>query len=496
MLHQVLLDQSADFSSWRDLARDLLAAQCAPEDVMWTSDREPGLPGLDRLFPTLDDHPTGEVARVPREFVAAAEVAFLHNDESRFALLYRLLWRLTHGEPRLLEVAVDADVARLHAMTSAVRRDMHKMKAFVRFRETPLAIDAQSGALAKPWFVAWFEPEHHILKAVAPFFMRRFTAMRFSIVTPEASVHWDTENLSFGPGGHKEDLPEKDAGEDLWRTYYASIFNPARLKLAAMQNEMPKKYWKNLPEAPLIALLSSNASQRSQAMIAAGPSETRRQRAAAPAAPAADRRDLAPGEPLEHVRQEARDCRACDLWRDATQLVFGEGPAHASVMLVGEQPGDQEDLAGHPFVGPAGQLLDRALLAAGVQRSQLYVTNAVKHFKFVVRGKRRLHQSPKVIEVQACSDWLSKEIELVQPSLIVALGATAAHALFKRATPIKANRGRLIPFGRASVLVTVHPSYLLRLPDVATREHEEQLFVHDLALIAAHLGQTAGQHAG
>jgi DNA polymerase len=491
MLHQVALEQDADFNTWRELARGLLAAQCAPEDVMWTSAAQPGLLGGDGAG-SLPAKGAAPVARVPREFVAAAELALLHADDTRFAFLYRMLWRLTHGEPQLLDVAVDADVARLNAMTRAVRRDMHKMKAFVRFRETPLAIDVQSDGIREPWLVAWFEPEHHILKAVAPFFMRRFTAMRFSIITPEASVHWDTEKLAFGPGGDKQDLPKQDAGEDLWRTYYANIFNPARLKLAAMQNEMPKKYWKNLPEAPLIAELGSNASKRSEAMITRAPSEDFKRRPVKKVAPVSDSTPLAGARPLEQLRRAAKDCRSCDLWRDATQMVFGEGPAHARVMLVGEQPGDQEDLAGHPFVGPAGQLLDRALRQAGVERGQLYVTNAVKHFKFVVRGKRRLHQSPKMIEVEACSNWLSEEIAVLQPSLIVALGATAAQALFKRATPVKANRGRLIPFGRASVLVTVHPSYLLRLPDAATRLHEEHLFVDDLALIAAHLGQQPG----
>jgi probable DNA metabolism protein len=497
MRFHVQLEAGADFERWRDLARGLLNARCEPDQVSWNSTEQPELLGGSNAGSLPDVQPNAAVARatsatrVPRQFVEAAQLAYLHAHPERFAFVYRVLWRLTHGESQLLELAVDGDVVRLHAMTRAVQRDMHKMKAFVRFKETPLSIDAQSGQRAEPWFVAWFEPEHHILGAVAPFFMRRFSAMRFSIMTPEASVHWDTKALAFGPGGAKADLPEHDAGEDLWRTYYASIFNPARLKLAAMQNEMPKKYWKNLPEAALIAELSSNANQRSNAMIDAAPSNAvRRPPKAGTSEPA--HLEVRADAPLAELKHQATTCRLCDLWRDATKTVFGEGPAHARIMLVGEQPGDQEDLTGHPFVGPAGQLLDRALQQAGVERAQLYVTNAVKHFKFVVRGKRRLHQSPKVIEVQACSNWLMQEIELVQPSLIVALGATAAHALLNRATPIKANRGTLIPFGRASVLVTLHPSYLLRLPDAATREHEESLFVGDLRLIAAHIGQQPG----
>ena len=501
---QAEIDRGADFSRWRELARGLLTAECAPDQVTWVSAAQPDLLSGPKPVSNLSaGHGAAAhaAARVPREFIELAELAYLHQDAGRFAFLYRMLWRLTHGEAQLLEVEVDKDVVHLQAMTRSVRRDMHKMKAFVRFKETPIAIDAQSGAKAEPWFVAWFEPEHHILAAVAPFFMRRFTAMRFSIITPEASVHWDTRDLVFGAGGDKADVPEQDAGEDLWRTYYANIFNPARLKLAAMQNEMPKKYWKNLPEAPLIAELSSSATRRSEAMISAAPSAPARRHgkslaersAKAGAEDEAIVESIETIDSIEKLRSAAKGCRSCDLWRDATQTVFGEGPAHARIMLVGEQPGDQEDLAGHPFVGPAGQLLDRALQQAGVDRSQVYVTNAVKHFKFVVRGKRRLHQSPKVIEVQACSNWLMQEVELIQPSLIVALGATAAQALFKRATPIKANRGRLIPFGRASILVTVHPSYLLRLPDAQTRQYEEGLFVNDLKMIAAHVGQKIGE---
>jgi DNA polymerase len=185
---------------------------------------------------------------------------------------------------------------------------------------------------------------------------------------------------------------------------------------------------------------------------------------------------------LKDAQEAAKDCKACPLWANATQTVFGEGPARARIMLVGEQPGDQEDRIGHPFVGPAGKLLDRALEDAGIDRDQAYVTNAVKHFKYEPRGKRRLHKKPADAEIAACHQWLERELELIAPALIVAMGATAARALLGRPTPIEANRGRLMPFtGDMQVLITVHPSYLLRVPDEA-RADAYARFVEDLRL--------------
>jgi uracil-DNA glycosylase family protein len=188
---------------------------------------------------------------------------------------------------------------------------------------------------------------------------------------------------------------------------------------------------------------------------------------------------------LKTLREEAADCRACPLWKDATQTVFGEGPQAAQVMLVGEQPGDKEDLAGKPFVGPAGQMLDRALEQAGIDRRQVYVTNAVKHFKFVPRGKIRLHQKPNTSEIRACRPWYERELASIKPMLVVAMGATAAQGVFGKITPINKNRGRLIDLDDGiKALVTVHPSYLLRLPDADAKAREYQRFVDDLKMAA------------
>jgi uracil-DNA glycosylase family protein len=188
------------------------------------------------------------------------------------------------------------------------------------------------------------------------------------------------------------------------------------------------------------------------------------------------------------LREEAQHCRACPLWRNATQAVFGEGRVTARIVLIGEQPGDREDIAGKPFVGPAGKLLDRALEQAGVQRDATYVTNAVKHFKFEPRGKRRIHKKPNEQEIAACQhEWLDRELRLIEPALVVAMGATAARAVFGRATAIGKNRGHVIKGAKLAteiatdVIVTVHPSYLLRVPD-ADRDSAFEQFVSDLKL--------------
>src|SRR3954463_1155784 len=188
---------------------------------------------------------------------------------------------------------------------------------------------------------------------------------------------------------------------------------------------------------------------------------------------------------LASVRIAAKDCQACDLWKLGTQTVFGEGPSRARLMLVGEQPGDQEDLSGHPFVGPAGKLLDRALAEAGIDRADVYVTNVVKHFKGEPRGKRRIHKKPRAGEIAACRPWLDTEIALVRPQAIVCLGATAAQALLGRAFKVTEQRGQFIESPLAPlVLATVHPSSLLRAPDAETRRREIERFVDDLRLVA------------
>jgi DNA polymerase len=460
------------FTSWRQEARRLLRQGRPPHAIWWQPDRsEPRATD----GPSLSGEP-GKVT-VPRAFYAQARLASCHQNEDRWALLYRVLWRLAYGERHLLDLVGDPDVVRLRAFAKSVSRDLHKMKAFVRFRVT-----------ADQRYVAWFEPEHHIVEATAGFFQRRFTAMRWSILTPDRCAHWEgAGEVWFSDGASRAAAPDSDVFEEAWRCYYRSIFNPARLKLAAMRAEMPKKYWKNLPEAREIPVLVRQAEARVGTMLAAPRSHSELRCGPRPASPdtlLAREHAVQPEGSLAALRLAALRCRRCPLWEPATQTVFGEGPDDARLMLVGEQPGDQEDLAGRPFVGPAGQMLDRALAEAGIDRSRVYLTNAVKHFRFKPSGKRRLHDRPREGEIDACAPWLDAEIERVQPVLIVCLGATAARARLALRGTLNAHRGRLIERDGRQHLVTVHPSYLLRLPDRDAASAAYQRFVADLRLAA------------
>jgi len=465
----VRLASEIDFAGWRAAARRLRSEHQAPDEVLWTVDGEGDLFGDEAQAPA----PTPPSFTAPRAFVDLAREIALHRSGERFALLYRLLWRLER-EANLMDLASDPDVARARHMAQAVSRAAHKMKAFVRLR---LVEDA-----AEETYVAWFEPAHRVTEHVAPFFARRFANMNWSILTPDVCAHWDKAQLRFTPGADPADAPSEDALEEYWRTYYAATFNPARLKAQAMQREMPKRYWRNLPEAQLIPELIQAAEGRTDAMVRQAPSEPNRRvvRQAQRLARDASFEQGAPSS-LEEVAAGVDFCRRCELWRDATQGVTGEGPAAARLMLVGEQPGDQEDLAGRPFVGPAGQMLDRALAEAQVPRDQAYVTNAVKHFRHELRGKRRIHQTPSASHVSACRWWLDAERRIVRPRVIVSLGATAALGVFGKAMPIAKSRGQAFQLtDQAQGVVTYHPSFLLRVPDQDARDQAYAAFVEDL----------------
>ncbi|MGI3901669.1 MAG: UdgX family uracil-DNA binding protein [Janthinobacterium lividum] len=476
-MREVVLRAPDDYEGWRDAARSLTEASVPPEAVVWRVAAD--APDLFVSPPeTVSDIPK-RALRVARRFVDLAELVACHKDPERFAFLYRVLCRL-QDEPRLLDITTDDDVFRIEMMAKSVRRDRHKMTAFVRFKEVKV-----EGAA--PAYLAWFEPEHHIVALTAPFFVERFKAMLWTIVTPEARASWDGTALHFGPGGSRDEVPAEDATEDHWRTYYVNIFNPARLKVGAMKREMPVKYWKNLPEAELIAPLIRSAGN-SEARMVATPQTQVPKRAAAIVArtdEARATRDAPPpamgGNGLDALRREALVCTRCDLHKFATQTVFGEGLSTADLVFVGEQPGDKEDLAGKPFIGPAGTLFDRALGEAGIDRSRAYVTNAVKHFKFEPRGKRRIHKKPGIGEINACHHWLEEELKLLRPKLTIALGASAIRSLTGQSASVLSVRGTVLTSALAGpVFVTVHPSFLLRLPDEESQRAEYARFVDDL----------------
>lgn len=442
MIYAPRLPRLGTFEAWRDAARALASNGVAPDDVDWgMEDADAGLFGSGAPLP-----PPREI-NVPKGFVTLAKQVCAHRDAGVHDLLYRVLLRCV-GTRGLLGNRADAEVQQLEAWAKNIRRDMHKMKAFVRFREvTPQGANRRQ-------FISWFEPDHRIEELIASFFTRRFGDMDWVIVTPEVTTRFAGGDLSHeAVVSSKLDL--SDEAEELWKTYYANIFNPARLKIKAMQSEMPKKYWKNLPEAELIPDLIAGAEARMREM-----------QENAPTLPPIRAERILERIPERESLGDLHACARCPIGAQATQAVRGVGPLDAPLIIVGEQPGDREDLEGVPFVGPAGQLFDQLALEAGLNRTEAYVTNAVKHFKFTPRGKRRIHQNPHKTEVKACRVWLEQEIAQVQPAFILALGATAAQTLTGDGSALMARRGR-VEQGREGlpVLITLHPSAVLRADD-------------------------------
>ncbi|PHP65304.1 uracil-DNA glycosylase [Zhengella mangrovi] len=476
-MHHVRLPRIGTIAAWRSHARTLLGNGAAPEEVLWSV----GEASAD-LF--ADDAPAlpapGATIRVPRSAVEAIETALCHRDGERFSHGYAALVGLHRRRLRWGDRS-DSTIGRLLKLEKAVRRDIHKMHAFVRFREVgPVSPGRRA-------FAAWFEPDHHVVETAAPFFARRFGDMDWVIATPDLTAKFEGGNLSFEETRDRTP-PPPDASEELWRTYFSSIFNPARLMVSAMTSEMPKKYWKNLPEADLIPGLIRAAPERArrmqEAMPSAPPSHVERMRFVRPAAESPDG-DLS----LQGMKPALDACRRCPLGQCATQAVAGEGPQDARLMIVGEQPGDTEDLAGRPFVGPAGKVLDQAMTDAGLDRDAVYLTNAVKHFKFEPRGKRRLHRRPDTGEVTACRWWLDFEVATVAPKLLVAMGSTAALALTGQGGSIEKRRGTIEHANSGQpVLLTWHPAYLLRIREPSVAAEARQRFVDDLARAKAIVG--------
>ncbi|GGY42297.1 UdgX family uracil-DNA binding protein [Parvularcula lutaonensis] len=462
----VSLSSDDDLQAWKREARALLKEGVHPDSVVWRVGGEGDL-FASELGGTYA--PPAEKVSIPRKAAKLVETALHHSGSGRLGLLYRFLWR-AQRDRSLPDNMADPDTLAVHRLEKAVRRDAHKMHAFVRFRK----VGEDDG---RERYAAWFEPDHHIVEREAPFFVRRFANMDWAIVTPrKTAIYWGGE-VFFAEGGRREDVPAEDAFEDAWRAYYASIFNPARIMTDAMRAEMPKKYWKNLPEAALIPELLEQAPARVAVMNA---------RAAADDTARHTSRMLRvePGHnSLESVHDAIRRFHAEELGDAVTKPVPGEGPPDANLFFIGEQPGDQEDITGRPFVGPAGQLFDRFLQAAGIDRSSAYVTNAVKRFNFIERGKRRIHQTPKAGEIDIWAPFLMQEHRLVQPKVTVTLGATALRGFFGRPVKLSEVRGETIPLPEelGGVCVpTFHPSYLLRIQDEGQRAIEERKFVADL----------------
>jgi probable DNA metabolism protein len=475
------------FAEWREAARELLAFEIAPHTVTWIAHEDggdlfssapsepvatPGAIDLTQANPTL---------HLPRKLMDMLQSAACCRVADRWPFLYRVVWRWQHGEQVVLSAA-DEDGSRLRAMVKAVHREEHDMHACIRFRERPEAEGA-------PRFVAWCEPAHDVLPQVAQHFISRMGRISWMIATPGASVLWDGETLhNTGPlMNSAADLD--DAAEAQWLTYYRSIFSPARPNPQPMQSPAPSRSWKKLPEGSVAPEMVTNAAARARSI---GHAEAAGQRRG-PTIPIA----AAKTQPQREAPSTLDECRRCDLWQHATQAVGGEGPKRARIMLVGEQPGDQEDLAGKPFVGPAGQLLDRIFDEAGIDRRKVYLTNAVKHFKWEPRGKRRLHKTPAQREIEACSYWLDQELAREQPEVIVALGSTALKAVLGTGqVTLKDTLGKPIRHGGRWVVTVYHPSYVLRVPDPDAKAQAMAVMVDGLKLAKRLLAGDGAPAAG
>ncbi|WP_330629453.1 UdgX family uracil-DNA binding protein (plasmid) [Thioclava litoralis] len=469
-MEEVILPHIGTVAAWREKARGLAARGVPAEAVLWrVGDAAPDLFGPELFGGMAAPQAAPVTLTLPRAALGEIECALHHSDPERFARAYDIVLRLSRGDLRWGD-REDPALHRLIAQAKHVRRDIHKMHAFVRFRE----ITAESAN--RRAFAAWFEPDHPIVEPATPFFAKRFGDMDWVIATPSLTARFEAGQLSYSETEDRSPPPE-DATEELWRTYFTHIFNPARLMVKAMTSEMPRKYWKNLPEAQLIPEMIRQAPARARAMQDAMPT---------PKAALADRLRPAPKElpseiALETMKPALDACRRCAIGPCATQGVAGEGPASARVMVVGEQPGEQEDLKGRPFIGPAGQLFDQCARAARLDRERIWLTNAVKHFKFTPRGKQWLHQAPNAGEVKACRWWLDLERQLIKPDLVVAMGATAAASLTGTGKGLVERAGQIetLPDG-TPCLITYHPAHLLRLPDPQLAQARQAAFTASL----------------
>ncbi len=420
----VALRSETDWDGWRQATRDLVLAGVPPSEVTWS------------VGGPASDPPAGNgTFAVSRALVSLASLAIQARDQDRFGLLYGLVWRANAGD-NPLAYDDDPDLSLARRLAFAVRAEAHRMRTHVRFLP------------AEDRLLGWYAPAHFVLEANAQLLARRFPATMFSLITPDGSAHWDGKLLRFGTGLRQPE--DDDTLLAWWNAHGAAVLDDGTVGTSVPEAE-------DLDEAPRPLDRPGIAS----VVLAL---------------------DTDPG--LRTAMRQSVTCHRCPLHEPATQTVFGEGPAGARAMFIGEQPGDQEDIIGRPFVGPAGQLLDRAMEEAGIDRRTIYITNAVKHFKFTPRGSRRIHQSPSPEEIQICRFWLDVERVQLRPKLLVLMGASGARALLGRPVAVTRERGR--PFRLEDgqlAFITVHPSYLLRIPDEAGKAREYQAFVRDLVTV-------------
>ncbi|MEX5218883.1 MAG: UdgX family uracil-DNA binding protein [Nitrospiraceae bacterium] len=468
---------SSQFEIWFQAAQSLLDRHVPPNDIFWADQTsQPLLPGLLERVPPTATRVAPRRRELPEGFEAAARQVLIHRDKVKWPLLYRILWRLRHETSHLLRIVSDQDISLFRLLERQVRHDTYRMTQFVRFRRVE-ASDPEH-------FIAWHRPDHDVLRMAAPFFVNRFARQRWSILTPFSSAHWDRNTLIFTGGAPQHQSPTGDELESLWRTYYAAICNPARINPRAMTAQMPGRFWATLPEAGEIRPLLTQAKRRVSIMVG-----TQQNRSSATF--------FIPQQgDLAAMAHASRSCQGCELHIAATQTVFGQGPRVARIVLVGEQPGDEEDRQGVPFVGPAGNILNEALQDAGLGRDSVYLTNAVKHFRFIPAGRARRHQTPRPSHITACRPWLEAELSFIRPRLIVCLGATAARSLLGHAVRVIQGHGTIQSTEWAQgLMVTIHPAAVLRSAEERAGRRLYRTLVDDLRTAARFAQEPDGKSA-
>ncbi|TKC78965.1 DUF4130 domain-containing protein [Trinickia terrae] len=484
------------FAAWRRFARTLLLEAAAPHEVEWieaggsaallTANGMPAFAESSAEAETETEAPNTATATaapaasvaltIPRSLLTRLEAAACYRAPDRWAFLYRILWRWAQGQRSVISEQ-DADGARLAMRIREVDKELQQMQALLRFRR-------RAPPLGPPEFVGWFEPRHDVLERAAPHFAKRMGRSSWVIATPCGAAFWDGALLRVDRTTEPEEALTSlsstgeaatgDAAEALWLAYYESTFNPDYPYEAALPSHLPVRYWKppaNGRHSPAFAVRPLASSR--QAAQAAPASSTVSVPAPEPKPPAASPGSRAPPASLAA-------CKLCGIWRSKWKPVAGAGPVPAAIMLVGEQPGEQDEIAGEPLRGAAGELLDEVLRRAELERSGLYLTNALKHGKWDVldsprqtahgQSTIRVHKTPPPSEVEACGYWLDDELKRVQPRAIVALGTTALRALTRQPLSLSEYLGQTVSHDGWLIVPTYHPAYALRTSDAKLRE--------------------------
>ncbi|RKT21092.1 DNA polymerase [Paraburkholderia sp. RAU2J] len=481
------------FAAWRRAARELLRQGIEPGSIEWVevegemageveseAGRDARLPGVasradaascvesagstrqttaDTAAPDgLTTAPALTAPAIPRDLLAQLQTASCFRGPDRWSLLYRVLWRWTRGERHVVDPA-DPDGAQLALRVQSIEHETEELLSFTRFRR-------RDPSMGLPEFVGWYEPQHDLLKRAAARFARPMGDSTWMLATPHGAVFWNGMLLRIDRSAMEESQPAAHAvppdvmageaatsepTEALWLAYYASVVNalptPARLS-----------YWRAPPAGPPLPAHLARVRSRLGAQATA---------VTVPETPPLEYSALTP--PLRETVGPLAACRRCALWRNAKQPVAGAGPAHATIMAVGEQPGEHENQHGEPFTGPAGQLLDAVLARAGLDRTALYLTYAVKHYKWETFDQQRVHRTPERREVEACQHWLEQELTRVAPRVIVTLGATALKALTGAHVNLSEYVGQTIAHRGRLIVPTWHPAYALRTADTRLR---------------------------